>query len=99
MVAAEVGAPVEFVVNQMRVLGEWAFVILEPQRPGGGKIEYVYTKYQGAVENDMFGGDAIALLRQTPKGWLVYEYVMGATDVPWVEWPNYYPVPAEIFPH
>ena len=37
MVEAEVGKPVEFVVNEMRVLGEWAFVIATPQRPGGGK--------------------------------------------------------------
>jgi hypothetical protein len=99
MVEAELGAPVEFVVDQLRVLGEWAFVLVRPQRPGGGKIEYVYTKYQTAIDQDMFDNDAIALLRQTPKGWLVYEYVLGATDVPWVEWPKYYPVPPELFPN
>jgi hypothetical protein len=98
MVEAEVGKPVEFVVHQIRVLGEWAFVSLEPQRPGGGAIEYVYTRYQTAWENDMFGFTVSALLRQTPKGWLVYQYDFGATDVPWIGWGTYYPVPPEVFP-
>ena len=98
MVEAEVGPPVEFVVNDMRVLGEWAFVSLTPRRPGGGAIEYVYTRYQTAWENDMFGYTVSALLRLTPKGWLVYQYDFGATDVPWIGWWNYYPVPQEVFP-
>ncbi len=98
MVEAEVGAPVEFVVGDMRVLGEWALVSLTPQRPGGGAIEYLYTRYQTAWENDMFGYTVSALLRRTPKGWLVYEYDLGATDVPWIGWRDYYPVPPEVFP-
>ena len=99
MVAAEVGAPVEFGSVNMRVLGEWAFVIAVPQRPGGGPIEYIYSRYQSAVDQDMFGGATAALLRETPKGWLVYEYDLGATDVVWLDWGNYYPVPSEVFPN
>jgi len=99
MAEAELGKPVEFVVNEMRVLGEWAFVVLAPQRPGGGRIEYAYTRYQQAVDNDMFGGLVIALLRQTPRGWLVYQYDLGATDVVWLEWKQLYPVPPEVFPN
>ena len=98
MVEAELGKPVEFVVNDIRLLGEWAFVSLTPQRPGGGKIEYAWTRYQAAVDNDMFGGIVSALLRQTPKGWLVYQYDLGATDVVWLEWKQFYPVPPEVFP-
>jgi hypothetical protein len=98
IVAAEVGQPVEFVVNDMRVLGEWAFVRLAPQRPGGGAIEYVYTRYQSAVDAGAFDGEAVALLRQTPTGWLVYQYELGATDVSWSDWRKYYPVPPEVFP-
>jgi hypothetical protein len=98
MVEAELGKPVEFVVNEMRLLGEWAFVTLTPQRPGGGKIEYAYTRYQRPVDDDMFGGIVAALLRQTPRGWLVYQYDLGATDVVWLEWKDFYPVPPEVFP-
>jgi len=98
MVEAEVGTPVEFVVNDMRVLGEWAFVIATPQRPGGGPIPYVYTRYQAAVDAGAFDDQATALLRETPTGWLVYEYNLGATDVVWTAWGSRYPVPPEVFP-
>ena len=98
MVEAEVGKPVEFVVGDMRVVGEWAFVIASPQRPGGGAVEYLYTRYQDAVDAGAFDGQAIALLRQTPSGWLVYEYSLGATDVVWADWGGRYPLPPEVFP-
>lgn len=98
MVEAEVGKPVEFVVRDLRIVGEWAFARVTPQRPGGGPIYYVYTRYQAAVDAGAFDDEVSALLRETPAGWLVYEYSLGATDVPWVEWRDYYPVPWEVFP-
>jgi hypothetical protein len=98
MAEAEVGEPVEFVVTDLRVLGEWAFVRAVIQRPGGGEIEYVYTRYQSWVDAGAFGGQVITLLRQTPKGWLIYEYDLGATDVVWDPWDELYPVPREVFP-
>jgi hypothetical protein len=98
MVEAEVGRPVEFIVLDLRVIGEWAFAYVTPQRPGGGAIPYVYTRYQAAVDAGAFDDQVAALLRETPAGWLVYEYSLGATDVPWVEWRDYYPVPWEVFP-
>jgi hypothetical protein len=98
IVEAEVGKPVEFVVQAMRVLGEWAFVDLRPQRPGGGPIEYVYSRYQASVDLGFFGNQVVALLRNTPRGWLVYEYTLGATDAAWPDWPNRYPMPVEVLP-
>lgn len=97
-VVAEVGAPVEFVVSTMRVLGEWAFVEARPQRPGGGAIFYIYTRYQSAVDAGAFDDSATALLRQTPAGWLVYEYNLGATDVVWLEWIDRNLAPLEVYP-
>jgi hypothetical protein len=97
-VIAELGAPLEFTAVELRVLGEWAFVKAQPQRPGGGEIEYLYTKYQSAWEAAAMDATAIALLRDTPSGWLLYEYVFGAGDVPWDVWPERYPVPPEVFP-
>ncbi len=98
MVTAEIGAPVEFVVETLKVLGEWAFVQVRPQRPGGAPVGYAYSRYQGAVDNGVFDNQATALLRQTPDGWLVYEYNLGATDAVWMNWPALYPVPTEVFP-
>src|SRR5437763_1501162 len=59
MVEAEVGKPVEFVVRQLRLLGEWAFVDLTPQRPGGGAIEYVYSRYQAARDAGAFDNEVV----------------------------------------
>jgi hypothetical protein len=98
MVEAEVGKPVEFVVTNLRVLGEWAFADLRPQRPGGGRIEFIYSRYQAAVDAGAFDAAVVALLRNTPRGWLVYEYVLGATDVAWYGWWSSYPVPEQVFP-
>lgn len=98
MAEAELGKPVEFASVDMRVLGEWAFVTAVPQRPGGGQIAYLHTRYQTAWEDGFFGGAVAALLRETPSGWLVYEYDLGAADVVWLDWPNWYPAPPEVFP-
>lgn len=95
---AELGGPIEFVVGDIRVLGEWAFVRAQPQRPGGGAIIYTYTRYQGAQDAGALDPEVTALLRETPAGWLVYEYNFGATDVVWLPWGGYYPVPPEVFP-
>ncbi len=98
MVAAELGAPIEFAAVDMRVLGEWAFVSAAPQRPGGDAIPYVYTRYQDAVDGGMFEEQVSALLRETPAGWLVYQYDLGATDVVWLDWIGLHPAPEEVFP-
>ena len=95
---AEVGRPVEFVVTDLNVLGEWAFLRAVIQRPGGGEIPYAYTRYQEAHDAGAFDGQVVALLRLTPIGWLVYEYDLGATDVVWDDWDERYPAPHEVFP-
>jgi len=94
----ELGGPIEFMVNDIRVLGEWAFVEVHPQRPGGGEIFYTYTRYQAAWDAGALDQVVTALLRETPAGWLVYEYDFGATDVVWMPWMTMYPVPSEVFP-
>lgn len=38
-VEEEMRGPVEFVVTTIRVSPNWAFVQVEPQRPGGGAID------------------------------------------------------------
>ena len=34
-VMAEIGGPIEFVVTYLRVMGQWAYAYVRPQRPGG----------------------------------------------------------------
>ncbi len=97
-VEAEVGAPVEFVVQEMRVLGPWAFVYLHPQRPGGAPIDWSRTRYSEAWQEGMFDDGVSALLHRSGGTWLVDAYDLGATDVVWVPWADDYGAPAELFP-
>jgi hypothetical protein len=97
-VEAEVGQPVEFVVNELRVLGEWVFTRLVPQRLGGGEIPWAYTRFQSNFDAGMFEAEVVALVRNTPAGLLLYEYDLGSTDVVWVDWGEWHPVPPELFP-
>ena len=76
-VERELGAPVEFVVRTLRVGRGWAFAVVEPQRPGGGRIP--------APEPDFSDGvTTYAVLRNTGSGWRPLMVAVGPTDVPWV---------------
>ena len=37
-VEKRLNAPIEFVIRELRVLDDWAFAQVVPQRPGGGPI-------------------------------------------------------------
>lgn len=67
------GAPVEFVVHQLRVGGGWAFVQATPQRPGGRAIPQPHP--------DMDGVRTEAVLRRDGAHWIVVGWAVGATDV------------------
>lgn len=47
-VQAEIGGPIQFVVNELRVLQTWAYVAAKPQRPGGAPIRWSATKFRSA---------------------------------------------------
>jgi hypothetical protein len=79
------GAPVEFVVIELRVSGDLAFAMVKAQRPGGGAIDVAATPgWQSGYflpDADWTGGQA--LLRRSASGWLAVEETFGATDVWW----------------
>lgn len=89
IVEAQVGPPVEFVVKDIRVAGVHAFVIVEPQRPGGGRIDYSHM--DRASEGLMDGLRTEALLTRRNGRWLVTEHAIGATDVWYVGLCGRYP--------
>lgn len=77
-VEGELGAPVEFVVQQLRVGGGWAFVQAVPQRPGGRAIQQPHP--------DMDGVRTEAVLRRDGRNWIVVGWAVGATDVWYLEY-------------
>ena len=87
LLEARLGAPVEFVVGKMNVYDDWAWLIVDPQRPGGGKISTQDPNYK--FWNDQDGLRTYALLRQAYGQWNLIDYAIGPTDVFWSGDPLY----------
>ncbi|WP_372838580.1 hypothetical protein [Phaeovulum sp.] len=82
------GAPVEFVVNDLRLLGDRAFAMLEAQRPGGGKIDMFKTPMIARGEFDPYIVDTPhieVLYVKSGDTWVALHWAIGATDV-WYAW-------------
>ena len=78
-VEQQLGPNIEFKVTLIRVQGEWAFVIADPQRRGGRPIDgwRIFGKHFG----NMDGLRVEAVLRRQRGRWVVVDHGMGATDV------------------
>src|ERR1700730_3040885 len=49
----EIGGEIEFVVNELRVLAQWAYVNARPQRPGGQPIDWRATTVRRDWEQEL----------------------------------------------
>ena len=92
----DLGRTVIFKVDQLRVVGDWAFARVSPTLPNGEEIDYRKTKYRKMVELGAFDPQAETLLRRTAKGWDVVEWRFGATDVESVLWVQKYNLPKSL---
>ena len=73
------GTYVEFKVTLIRVQGDWAFVIADPQRKGGKPIDG--WRIYGEHFSNMDGLRVEAVLRREGGRWRVVDHAIGATDV------------------
>ena len=94
----ELAQPVVFVTDRFEISDGWAFVGGQTVKPDGGSIDYAQTPYKVAVAQGAFDDHFSALLHLENGVWKVVIYRIGATDVPWVEWPKTYGAPPAIFP-
>ena len=82
--AWNLGAPVEFVVDDLRVLGDIGYGSLAPQRPGGGRIDFWQTPMlkRGGIEPEFYDGVHMHVLYQKSGAtWVAVHWSIGATDV------------------
>ncbi len=86
-----------FKIDHLKVQNGWAFMKGTPQQPNGNSIDYHGTPYQTAIDAGAFDDGIVALLRKRGRKWQVVKYVIGATDVPYVEWDKKYHAPSAIF--
>ena len=78
-VEQELGAPIEFVVNCIRVTDGWATIGADPQRRGGRPIPRAITRRYPE------GVFVSAVLRFRQGRWHLVEHAVGATDVWYVD--------------
>jgi len=96
--AAETGGPIEFVVRAMNVWGDWAFADVVLQRPGGQPIDWNRTKFAAEMQGGGFDpGGSFFLARKTAGHWVVVNYAVGPTDIPWIPWQEDNKLPAALF--
>ncbi len=81
------GAPVVFVVGDLRVDGDVAFGNLRPLRPGGREITRDEIPLRPGRDNpfDWDGVQMQALFQRSGETWVAVHQVMGATDVWWAD--------------
>ena len=76
-VEAELG-PTEFVVDRIHVRRGWAFVLAQPQRPGGGPVDVPEHLRDWA---EIGGLEVTAVLQVRYGRWNLVDHGIGATDV------------------
>ena len=96
-VMAEIGGPIEFAVTDLRVIGQWAYAHVRPQRPGGAPIDWNRTKYRQDMALGMMSDGVMALLHHDGARWRIAEYVIGPSDVAWDGWRQERGLPRQLF--
>jgi hypothetical protein len=96
-VMAEIGGPIEFVVTDLRVMQQWAYAYVRPQRPGGSPIDWNRTKYRQDMALGTMSDGVMALLYHNGARWQIVEYVIGPSDVAWDGWRQERRLPRRLF--
>lgn len=97
-IGGAIGLPVIFVVDVLNVERTWGYLQARPVNPDGSPIDWSRTRlardWQAGVMSDI----AMVLLRRDGRGsWEVVDWVMGPTDVFWIEWMMDYGLPDRFF--
>jgi hypothetical protein len=94
----ETNGPIEFVVRNLNIWGDWAFGDVKLQRPGGRTIDWRKTKYAEDFKFGIFDpGGSYFLLKRIDLSWAVVEYIVGPTDVAWDAWRTAHHLPRALF--
>lgn len=97
-ISQSVGQAVSFEVTTANVRNEWAWLVVQPRTANGGEIDWSATRYAEQAEAGVLdgGGTTYALLKQEDGRWRVLEFVVGPSDVPYLDWPLRHGAPADL---
>ncbi|MCC5968505.1 MAG: hypothetical protein JJU15_00990 [Pararhodobacter sp.] len=96
-VQADLGRPLLFVVNTLRTAGDWAFLMGTPVEPDGRRFDWMRTPFARDWQADMMSDLVMVLLVRQGGQWRALEYVIGPTDVYWIDWVQTYGLPEALF--
>lgn len=96
------GAPVEFVVDDLRVAGDLGYASLAPQRPGGMAIDLATSpmaRMTGSGYDPEFSDGAYmhVLYQRSGSTWVAVHWSIGATDV-WFSAPEFCRIWFQVIP-
>lgn len=98
VIADDLGQPVQFMVDRLRVQGDWAFFAGSVQQPDGRPIDFGRTRYAEADREGFFDGPgAYGLLRRVGGQWRVQGFFIGPTDAAYLSWPDELGAPTSLF--
>ena len=96
-VEGTLGIKVVFVVDRIRVFGDWGFASLHPRDAAGNRLDYRRTRiakdFDPEQDSDLVG----ALVRRQDGSWTLVESALLPTDVYWEEWEQKYKLPRAMF--
>lgn len=98
LVVPKVKQTVVFKASWLRSNGSAAFLYGKPVRPDGGPVDYSKTIYAEAKKEGMFDDNVSALWRKKKGKWVVEEWFLGSTDVPWDGMWKTKKLPRALFP-
>lgn len=98
-IGKDLGQPVRFIIDEMRVQRDSAFVVAHPRTPAGAAIDFSRTHYAERPEAGVMDGDTIyALLQRRGGVWAVVTFMIAPTDMGWMDWQDTYHTPAGLIP-
>lgn len=83
----DLGQKVVFLVDTVRVYGDWTFLQVHPVQPSMAKIDFSKTHYKELLDEGLFDGDmTYGIMKRSAGKWVTKAFVIGPTDVAWMGW-------------
>ena len=96
-VSKDLKQKITFSTRAVNVQGNWAFVAGQARNDKGDEPNWKLTEYQKRIDVDAFEDNLFALLKQKNGKWSVITYMIGCTDVCYLDWNKQYKAPKAIF--
>lgn len=94
---ADLGKPVKFVVDRLKIAGDHAFLLATMQDGHGKPLDYTGTRLADAAAQGFVSHRFAALLARRDGVWHVVVDAVGPTDIAWSGWAAKYKVSAALF--